>query len=141
MLDDYDEADEEERRRLSLAISKRNYETSALRKSKYWQFTWMAASKENKLPPSFSDLKSQKLLHESGGDGVSGTDNDKQVKQLSSVFHLWPFEAFSCFQNSSIVLVNAVPTLITKMHTLKGQTRLRGRTNTGRVTVVMDKTN
>ena len=45
----------------------------------------MAASKENKLPPSFSGFKSQKLLHESGGDGVSGTDNDKQVKQLSSV--------------------------------------------------------
>ena len=88
MQDDYDEADEEERRRLSLAISKRNYETSALGKSKYWQFTWMAASKENKLPPSFSDFKSQKLLHESGGDGVSGTDNDKQVKQLSSVSHL-----------------------------------------------------
>ena len=100
----------------------------------------MAASKENKLPPSFSGFKSQKLLHESGGDGVSGTDNDKQVKQLSSVFHLWPFEAFFCFQNSSIVLVNAVPTLITKMHKRKGQTRLRGRTNTGRVTVVMDKT-
>ena len=88
MLDDYDEADEEERRRLSLAISKRNYETSALRKSKYWQFTLMAASKENKLPPSFSDFKSQKLLHEYGGDRVSGTDNDKQVKQLSSVSHL-----------------------------------------------------
>ena len=127
-------------RRLSPAISKRNYETPALRKSKYWQFTSMAASKENKLPPSFSGFKSQKLLHESGGDGVSGTDSDKQVKQLSSVFHLWPFEAFSSFQNSSIVLINAVPTSITKMHKLKGQTRLRGRTNTGRVTVVMDKT-
>ena len=100
----------------------------------------MAASKENKLPPLFSGFKSQKLLHESGGDGVSGTDNDKQVKQLSIFFHLWPFEAFSCFQNSSTVLVNAVPTLITKMHKLKGQTRLRGRTNKGRVTVVMDKT-
>ena len=76
--------------------------TPALRKSKYYINTdsfrhhnnccsthpSMVASKENKLPPSFSDFKSQKLLHESGGDGVSGTDNDKQVKQLSSVFHL-----------------------------------------------------
>jgi len=100
----------------------------------------MATSKENKLPPSFSGFKSQKLLHESSRDGVSGTDNDKQVKQLSSVFHLCPFETFSCFQNSSIVLLNAVPTLITKIHKLEGQTRLKGQTNKGWVTVVMDKT-
>ena len=36
-LDDYDEADEEEQRRLSSAISKRNYENPLLRKSE-WQF-------------------------------------------------------------------------------------------------------
>ena len=59
------------RRRLSLAISKGNYETPALRKSKYWLFTSMAASKENKLPPSFSGFKSQKLLHESGGSSLA----------------------------------------------------------------------
>ena len=34
-------------------------------------------SKENKFPPSFSGFKSQKFLHESSYDGVSGTDNDE----------------------------------------------------------------
>ena len=44
----------------------------------------MAASEENKLPPSFSGFKSQKFLHESSHDGVSGTDNDEQsLKNLS----------------------------------------------------------
>ena len=47
----------------------------------------MAASKENKLPPSFSGFKSQKFLHESSYDGVSGTDNDEQsLKNLSKSF-------------------------------------------------------
>ena len=34
----------------------------------------MAASKENKFPPSFSGFNSQKFLHESSYDGVSGED-------------------------------------------------------------------
>ena len=38
----------------------------------------MAASEENKLSPSFSGYKSQKFIHESSYDGVSGTDNDEQ---------------------------------------------------------------
>ena len=72
--------------------------TPALRKSKYYNNTGsfrhhnncgsthpsMAASEENKLPPSFSGFKSQKFLHESSYDGVSGTDNDEQsLKNLS----------------------------------------------------------
>ena len=72
--------------------------TPALRKSKYYINTGsfrhpsncgsthpsMAASKENKLPPAFSGFKSQKFVHESSYDGVSGTDNDKQsLKNLS----------------------------------------------------------
>ena len=68
----------------------------------------MAASKESKLPPSLSDFKSQKFRRESSYDGVSGTDNDKQsLKTLASVFHLWLLEAFSSFQNGSILLENA----------------------------------
>ena len=73
----------------------------ALRKSKYYIDTGsfrlhdncvncgsthpsMTASKENKLPPSFSGFKSQTFVHESSYDGVSGTDNDKQsLKNLS----------------------------------------------------------
>ena len=63
----------------------------ALRKSKYYINTGsfrlhnncgsthpsMTASKENKLPPSFSGFKSQTFLPESSYDGVSGTDNDE----------------------------------------------------------------
>ena len=96
--------------------------TPALRKSKYYINTGsfrhhnncgsthpsMAASKENKLPPSFSGIKSQKFVHESSYDGVSGTDNDKQsLKTLASVFHLWLLEAPSWFQKGSILLENA----------------------------------
>ena len=71
-LNDYDEADEEERRWLSLAISKWIIKTPALRKNKYYINTGgsfrhhnncgpthpsaMAASKENQFPPSFSGL-------------------------------------------------------------------------------------
>ena len=67
----------------------------------------MAALKENKLPPSFSSLKSQKFLHEcsqSWGSQV-GTDNDEQSvnNSASSVFHLWLLEAFFWFKNSSII--------------------------------------
>ena len=67
--------------------------TLALRKSKYYINTGrfrhhnncgsthpsMAASKENKLPPSFSGFKSQKCVYESSYVGVSETDNDKRV--------------------------------------------------------------
>ena len=66
--------------------------TPALRKSKYYINTGsfrhhnncgsthpsMAASEENKLPSSFSGFKTQKFLHESSHDEVSGTDNDEQ---------------------------------------------------------------
>ena len=93
--------------------------TPALRKSKYYINTGsfrhhnncgsthpsMAASEENKLPPSFSGFKSQKFLHESSHDGVSGTDNDEQsLNNSASVFYLWLLEAFSWF---SILLLNA----------------------------------
>ena len=93
--------------------------TPALRKSKYYINTdsfrhhnncgsthpSMVASKENKLPPSFSGFKSQKFLHESSHDGVSGTDNDEQsLNNSASVFYLWLLEAFSWF---SILLLNA----------------------------------
>ena len=72
--------------------------TPALRKSKYYinkgsfrhhtncgsTHASMAASKENKLPPSFSGFKCQTFLHESSYDGFSGTDNDEQsLKNLS----------------------------------------------------------
>ena len=73
---------------------------AALRKSKYYINTgsfWLhnncgfthpsvTASKEHKLPPSFSGFKSQKFLPESSHAGVSETDNDEywtDVKQLS----------------------------------------------------------
>ena len=78
--------------------------TPALGKSKYYINTGsfrhhnncgsthpsIAASKENKLALSFSGFKSQKFLHESSYDGVSGTDNDEQslkslIKCLSSL--------------------------------------------------------
>ena len=39
---------------------------------------WMAASKENKLSPSFSGFKSQTFIH-----GVSGTDNDEGLDGVS----------------------------------------------------------
>ena len=77
--------------------------TPALRKSKYYINTdsfrhhnncgsthpSMAASEENKLPPSFLGFKSQKFLHESSYDWVSGTDNDEQsltTQQVSFTF-------------------------------------------------------
>ena len=56
----------------------------------------MAASKEDKLPLSFSGFKSQEFVHESSCDGVSGTDNDEQsLNNSASVFYLWLIEAFS----------------------------------------------
>ena len=79
--------------------------TPALRKSKYYINTGsfrhhnncrsthpsIVASKENKLPPSFSGFKSQKFLHESSYDGVSGTDNDVQsLKNLSKCLSSLP---------------------------------------------------
>ena len=81
--------------------------TLALRKSKYYINTGsfrhhnycgsthpsMEASKEYKLPPSFSGVKSQKVLHESSYDGQ--TMMNSRYKTLASVFHLWLLEAFS----------------------------------------------
>ena len=65
----------------------------------------MAASKENKLPPSFPGFKSQRFLHESSHDEVSGTHNDEHVKQLSSDFHLWLLELFSLFENGRAFII------------------------------------
>ena len=59
----------------------------------------MAASKENKWPPSILGCKSQikKFLHESSCDEVSGTDNDEQSlnNSASVLIYLWLLEAFS----------------------------------------------
>ena len=73
-LNDYDEADEEELRALAVTINE-IMKTPVLRKSKYYINTGsfrhhnncgsthplMAASEENKLPPSFSGFKSKKI--------------------------------------------------------------------------------
>ena len=54
----------------------------------------MATPKGHKLPPSFSGFKSQKNLHESSYDGVSGTENHEQsLNNSASAFHLWLLEA------------------------------------------------
>ena len=68
----------------------------------------MAVSEENKFPPSFLGFKSETFLHKSSYDRVSGTDNDEQsLNNSANVFHLWLLEAFSWFQNGSILLVDA----------------------------------
>ena len=73
----------------------------------------MAVSGENtEFPPSFLGFKSQKFIHESSYDRVSGTKNDQQSLNYSaSVFHFWLLEAFSWFQNAvyflKTLLVNA----------------------------------
>ena len=79
--------------------------STALRKSKYWQFptsqqpllhSFIYGSVKRTQIASFTlGFKSLKFLHESIHDKVSGTDNDEHVKQLSSVFHLWLLEVFS----------------------------------------------
>ena len=58
-------------------------------------YQWQRQKKTNCLP--FSGFKSQRFLHESSHDGVSGTaDNDEQLLNNSaSVFHLWLLEVFS----------------------------------------------
>ena len=67
----------------------------------------MTASKGNKLPPSFSGFKSQRFLNESSHDGVSGTDNDEQsLNNSASVFYLWLLQAFSWFQNGSMLFLS-----------------------------------
>ena len=87
--------------------------TPAQRKSKYYINTGsfrhhnncgsthpsMAASKENKLSPSCSGFKSQKFLHESSYDGISGTDNDEQsLKNFS--------KCLSSLANRSVLLIS-----------------------------------
>ena len=116
-LNDYGEANEEERRRLSLAISKWNYENSSAEKKQnniifnnIGRFrhhincgstgpSMVAPRKKNnnnKLTPSFSGFKSQIFLHKSSHNGVSGTDNDEQsLNNSASVWNLWLLEAFS----------------------------------------------
>ena len=56
----------------------------------------MDGSVGTKQIPSFIfGFKSQKCLHESSYDGVSGTDDDEQsLNNSASVFHLWLLEAF-----------------------------------------------
>ena len=98
--------------------------TPALRKSKYYINTGsfrhhnncgsthpsMAASKENKLPPSFSGFKSQKFVHESSYDGVSGTKQSlknlgKCLSSLAARTVLPDFETAVYFLKT--LLVNA----------------------------------
>ena len=64
---------------------------------------WQCRKKTNFL------LHSQKFLHESSYDGVSGKDyrtmmNSRYIDNWASVFHLWLLEVFSWFQNGSILL-------------------------------------
>ena len=88
---------------LSCDRSNEIMKTPLLRKTKYYINTCsfrrhnncgsthpsLAASKENKLPPSFSGYKSKKNHNESSYDGVSGTENDEQsLNNSASVFHL-----------------------------------------------------
>ena len=99
-LNDYYEADEEERRRLSLA-------NEIMRKSKKWQFPTSQQLWLNKLLPSFSGFKCQRFLRESRHVGVTGTDNEEQsLNNSASVLHLWLLEAFSRFQTGRILLVS-----------------------------------
>ena len=96
--------------------------TPALRKSKYYintgsfrhhnscgsTYQSIPASKEYKLPPSFSGFKSQKFVHESSYDGVSGTDNDEQsLKNLSKCLSSLPARSVLLIQNGSILLVSS----------------------------------
>ena len=97
-LNDYYEADEEERRRLSLA-------NEIMRKSKKWQFPTSQQLWLNKLLPSFSGFKCQRFLRESHHVGVS--DNEEQsLNNSASVLYLWLLEAFFRFQNGRILLVS-----------------------------------
>ena len=86
-LNDYYEADEEERRRLSLA-------NEIMRKSKKWQFPTSQQLWLNKLLPSFSGFKCQRFLRE------------QSLNNSASVLHLWLLEAFSRFQTGRILLVS-----------------------------------
>ena len=80
----------------------------------------MAASKENKLPPSFSGFKSQKFLTEScyessSYDGVSGTDTDEQSYGL--VHFRWSLKICSClFIPNCTKKIMCLPILIYKSH-------------------------
>ena len=103
--------------------------TPALRKSKYYinpgsvrgsPHPSMAASKENKLPPSFSGFKSQKFLTEScyessSYDGVSGTDTDEQSYGL--VHFRWSLKICSClFIPNCTKKIMCLPILLYKSH-------------------------
>ena len=99
-LNDYYEADEEERRRLSLA-------NEIMRKSKKWQFPTSQQLWLKKLLPSFSGFKCQRFLRESRHVGVTGTDNEEQsLNNSASILHLWLLEAFSRFQTGRILLIS-----------------------------------
>ena len=119
-LGDCDEADEEEQRRLSSAISKRNYENPSAAKKRMAVFditttvapltlvnmnvpvphtlagpSMTASKKEKTIPDIIFRFSSSEFLRESNHDEVSGTDHDENVQQLSSAFHHWPLEASS----------------------------------------------
>ena len=108
VLNDYDEADEEELRWLLQSTKIKYYiDTGSFRHHNHCSSTHpsMSASKENKLPPSFSGFKSQKFLHESSYDGVSGTENDEQ--SLKSFRKCLSSLAALLISKGSILLVNA----------------------------------
>ena len=109
-LDDCDEADEKERRLLSLADPNEIMKTPAVRKSKYWQFPlsqptvaplahrWQRRKKTNCLL-HFRVIHLRNL-------SMNPSMRRSQDQQLLSLC-LWLLEAFSWLRNRSIVLVNA----------------------------------
>ena len=110
-LDDYDEAIEEEQRRLSSAISKQNYENPTAEKKRMAVSditTTVTATRSGKherartthigrpiddsderkpIPATTFRFSSSEFLRESNHDEVPGTDHDEHVQRLSSVFH------------------------------------------------------
>ena len=104
------EADEEEQRWLSYNIQMKLWEKANIDSFQHHNncgstHPSMAVSRENKLPPSFLDFKSQRVLYESSHDGVSRIENDEQpLNRSASVSHLWLLKAFFWFQNGSMIL-------------------------------------
>ena len=80
-LDDYDEADEGERRRLSPAISKRNYETPALRKSTFGSSLWWQPRKKTNCLLHFRVLN---LKNFSTNPAVMGFQEQTMINRLNN---------------------------------------------------------
>ena len=77
-----DEADEEEQRWLSYNIQMKLWEKANIDSFQHHNncgstHPSMPVSRKNKLPPSFLDFKSQRVLYESSHDGVSRIENDE----------------------------------------------------------------